>query len=110
MQINFLSNTVSHAEDVVYAGRFGRAAEAEDSFVAMAADITGETADTLAGSAEDELVSANPDESSVIELTDGIITILSLKGNDLAKNDSIVGVLAGYVDEEAKAAAAETDA
>ena len=110
VQINFLSNTVSHAEDVVYAGRFGRAAEAEDSFVAMAADITGETADTLAGSAEDELVSANPDESSVIELTDGIITILSLKGNDLAQNDSIVGVLAGYVDEEAKAAAAETDA
>ncbi len=110
VQINFLNNTVSHAEDVVYAGRFGRAAEAEDSFVAMAADITGETADTLAGSAEDELVSANPDESSVVELTNGIITVLSLKGNDLAQNDSILGILAGYVDEEAKAAAAETNA
>ena len=110
VQINFLSNTVSHAEDVVYAGRFGRAAEAEDSFVDMAADITGEPADTLAGSAEDELVSANPDESSVVELTNGIITVLSLKGNNLAQNDSILGILAGYVDEEAKAAAAETNA
>ncbi len=85
VQINFMNNTVEHVNEAVYAERFGIVAE-------------------------DELVSSNPDESSVIELTDGIITVLSLKGNDLAQNDSIVGVLAGYVDEEAKVAAAETDA
>ena len=124
VQINFLNNTVNHVDDVVYAGRFGRPAESAEGFVATAADITEETTDAYVGSAgdsaladpedflaaEDELVSANPDESSVLELTDGIITVLSLKGNDLAQNDSVVGILAGNVDEEAKEAAAETDA
>ena len=127
VQINFMNNTVEHVDDVVYAGRFGRPAESAEGFVAMSADCTDETADAQADTAVaednnltdssdisnigDELVSANPDESSAIELNDNsIITVVSLKGNDLALTDSVVGVLAGNVDEEAKAAAAETDA
>ena len=39
-----------------------------------------------------------------------IITTLSLKGNDLSQTDSVVGILAGNVDEETRAAAAEKDA
>ena len=85
VQINFMNNTVEHVDDVVYAGRFGRAADATEGF----ADVS------------DELVSSNPDESTVIELNDSIITVLSLKGNDLALTDRAVGILAGYVDEEA---------
>ena len=86
IHIVFGNNTVEHVNDMLFAGRFARPAE------------------------EDELVSVNSDESSVIELADGIITSIALKGNDLARNDSIVGILAGNVDEETKAAAAETDA
>ena len=96
VQINFMNNTVEHFDDVVYAGRFGRPADLTDS-----RDISN---------VDDELVSSNPDESSVIEFNDGIITVLSLKGSDLALTDSAVGILAGNVDEEAKAAAAETNA
>ena len=91
IQIIFHDNTVEHLDDTFFAGRFARSAD--DS-----SDV------------KDELVSVNPDESSVIELTDGIITALSLKGNDLSETDSLVGILAGNVDEEIKAAAAETDA
>ena len=130
IQIIFRNNTVQHIDDVVYAGRFARPSEDADGFVAMAvstaeaeaeADDTvsmngtavndnsaGESGDPSAG--EDELVSLNIDESSVIELSDGIITSLSLKGSDLSRSDSLVGIIAGYVDEEIKAAAAETDA
>ena len=86
IQIIFRNNTVEHTDDMLFAGRFAKPAE------------------------EDELVSINSDESSVIEITDGIITSLALKGNDLSRSDSIVGILAGNVDEETKAAAAETDA
>ena len=127
VQINFMNNTTEHVDDVVYAGRFGRPADMTEGFVAMSADYTDETADAQADTAVaednnltdssdisnigDELVSANPDESSAIELNDNsIITVVSLKGNDLALTESVVGVLAGNVDEEAKAAAAETDA
>ena len=91
IQIIFHDNTVEHLDDTLFAGRFAR--QADDS-----SDV------------KDELVSVNPDESSVIELADGIITVLSLKGNDLSETDSLVGILAGNVDEEIKAAAAETDA
>ena len=57
------------------------------------------------------LVSANPDESSVIELTDGIITVLSLKGNDLAQRVTVLSVfLPDMWMRRLKAAAAETDA
>ena len=91
IQIIFHDNTVEHLDDTFFAGRFARSAD--DS-----SDV------------KDELVSVNPDESSVIELADGIITVLSLKGNDLSETDSLVGILAGNVDEEIKAAAAETDA
>ena len=130
IQIIFRNNTNQHVNDVVYAGRFARPSEDADGFVAMAvstaeaeaeADDTvsmngtavndnsaGESGDPSAG--EDELVSLNIDESSVIELSDGIITSLSLKGSDLSRSDSLVGIIAGYVDEEIKAAAAETDA
>ena len=128
VQINFMNNTVEHVNDVVYAGRFGRAADATEGFAAMSASAgyTAETADAHVDTAvaadndltdsvdisdvDDELVYSNPDESSAIEFNDSIITVLSLKGNDLALTDSVVGILAGNVDEEAKAAAAETDA
>ena len=128
VQINFMNNTVEHVNDVVYAGRFGRAADATEGFAAMStsAGYTAETADAHVDTAvvadndltdsvdisdvDDELVYSNPDESSAIEFNDSIITVLSLKGNDLALTDSVVGILAGNVDEEAKAAAAETDA
>lgn len=126
VQINFMNNSVEHIDDVVYAGRFGRPADVTEGFAAMSADYSAETADANVETAvaadddltdsvdlsnvNDELVSANPDESSVIDLTDGVISVISLKGNDLALTDSVVGILAGNVDEEAKAAAAETDA
>ena len=130
IQIIFRNNTNQHVNDVVYVGRFARPSEDADGFAAMAvstveaeaeADDTvsmngtavndnsaGESGNPLVG--EDELVSLNIDESSVIELSDGIITSLSLKGSDLSRSDSLVGIIAGYVDEEIKAAAAETDA
>jgi hypothetical protein len=126
VQINFMNNTVEHVDDVVYAGRFGRMADVTEGFAAISADYSAETADANVETAvaadddltdsvdlsnvDDELVSANPDESSVIELNYSIITVISLKGNDLALTDNVVGILAGNVDEEAKAAAAETDA
>ena len=127
VQISFLNNTVEHVEDVVFAGRFGRSIDKSSGFVTMSANDMDEVGaaveavdtqgadDDLAGSGNqvdvnDELISANPDESPVIELTDSIITTLSLKGNDLSQTDSVVGILAGHVDEEAKAAAVETDA
>ncbi len=130
IQIIFRNNTNQHVNDVVYAGRFARPSEDEDGFAAMAVSTVeagaeaddavsvngtavndnsaGESGNPSAG--EDELVSLNIDESSVIELSDGIITSLSLKGSDLSRSDSLVGIIAGYVDEEIKAAAAETDA
>ena len=121
IHIVFRNNTVEHIDDMLFAGRFARPAEEVDGFMTVAADtaspvdgvsaVVNETIDTKNNSnAEDELVSANSDDSSVIELADGIITSLALKGNDLARNDSIVGILAGNVDEETKAAAAETAA
>ena len=127
VQINFMNNTVRHVEDTVYVGRFGKSIDESNGFMMMAADdmdevgAAAEEVDTqdadndLAGSenqvdVNDELISTNPDESPVIELTDSIITTLYLKGNDLSQTDNIVGILAGNVDEEAKAAAAETDA
>ena len=126
VQINFINNTVEHVDDSVYAGRFGRPADVTEGFAAMSADYTDETADVQADTAvaadggltesvdlsnvDDELVYSNPDESSTIELSDSIITVLCLKGSDLALTDNVVGILAGNVDEEAKAAAAETDA
>ena len=121
IQIIFRNNTVEHIDDMLFAGRFARPAEEVDGLVTVAADtvspvegmsaVVNETIDTENNSnAEDELVSSNSDESSVIELADGIITSLTLKGNDLTRNDSVVGILAGNVDEETKAAAAETDA
>ncbi|MBR3170647.1 MAG: fibro-slime domain-containing protein [Lachnospiraceae bacterium] len=111
IQIIFHDNVVEHVDDNLFAGRFARLADKEDEFVAVSADgnIEADETDNLF-EANDELISTNPDDSSVIELTDGIITALSLKGNNLAESDSIVGILAGYVDEEIKAAAAETDA
>ena len=135
IQIIFHDNTVEHFDDTLFAGRFARPTYDANGFAVMAADNTDAvgaadtlaavdtdaTTDTLAADnsqevsvnlsdVKDELVSVNPDESSVIELTDGIITVLSLKGNDLSENESLVGILAGNVDEEIKAAAAETDA
>ena len=103
IQIVFHKNTVEHADDLLFAGRYARPAAEADGLVEMSAD------DGTAAAA-DELISVNPDESTVVELTDKIITSLTLKGNDLASSDSLVGILAGCVDEEVKAAAAETDA
>ena len=108
IQIVFRNNTVEHIDDTLFAGRFGRPAAPDDGLVAMSTgDLSqqGAAADTV-----DELVSVNPDESAAIELTDSIITALSLKGSDLARTESVIGILAGTVDEEAKAAASETDA
>ena len=121
IQIIFHNNTVEHVNDTLFAERFTRPFAYEDGFAAMAAGGMDAAVDTLAADnstanysdssdVKDALVSVNPDESSVIELSDGIITVLSLKGNDLARCDSLVGILAGNVDEEIKAAAAETDA
>ena len=130
IQIIFRNNTNQHVNDVVYVGRFARPSEDSDGFAAMAvstveAGAEADDAVSVNGTAvndnsagesgnpsvgEDELVSLNIDESSAIELSDGIITSLSLKGSDLSRNDSLVGIIAGYVDEEIKAAAAETDA
>ena len=109
IQIIFHNNTVEHLDDTLFAGRFERLSDDVDGFVTVAADNSPEVSDDLSD-VRDELVSVNPDESSVVELTDGIITVLSLKGNDLAESDSLVGILAGNVDEVLKAAAAETDA
>ena len=106
IQINFHNNTVEHVDDMLFAGRYAKPASEEGGFVAMSTD--NKAIDTVEPA--DALISVNPDESQVIELTDGVITGLSLKGNDLAESDSLVGVLAGSVDEEIKAAAAETDA
>ena len=130
IQIIFRNNTNQHVNDVVYVGRFARPSEDSDGFAAMAvstveAGVEADDAVSVNGTAvndnsagesgnpsvgEDELVSLNIDESSAIELSDGIITSLSLKGSDLSRSDSLVGIIAGYVDEEIKAAAAETDA
>ena len=127
IQIIFRNNTVEHINDVVYVGRYARPAEKSNGSVKLSTDTAAsadgaayavdslaahreaeETTDTLG--TEDELITVNADESSVIELSCGIITTLSLKGSDLARSDSIIGILAGNVDEEIKAAAAETDA
>ena len=120
IHIVFRNNTVEHVNDMLFAGRFTRPQEEVDGFTTVAADVFSPQDTSVAGNEnaasedssniEDELVSANSDDSSVIELADGIITSLALKGNDLARNDSIVGILAGNVDEETKAAAAETAA
>ena len=113
IQIIFRNNTVQHIDDVVYAGRFVRPAEEADGLAALSAgeeDLPDDTITAGIADAADELVAVNVDESSVIEFDDGIITSLSLKGSDLARSDSIVGILAGNVNEEIKAAAAETDA
>ena len=109
IQIIFHNNTVEHLDDTLFAGRFERLSDDADGFVKVAADNSPEVSDDLSD-VKDELVSVNSDESSVVELTDGIITVLSLKGSDLAESDSLVGILAGNVDEVLKAAAAETDA
>ncbi len=106
IHIIFHDNTIEHEGEALYAGRFARPSEEADGFEAMSEDAKTASA-YITG---DELVWSNPDEYPAIELTDGIITAISLKGSDLAQSDSLVGVLAGYIDEEIKAAAIETDA
>ena len=48
----------------------------------------------------DELIIENSDRSPVAELSDGIITSLSIKGLDLAENDSVAGLLAGTAPQD----------
>ena len=43
----------------------------------------------------DELMAENTDNSPVVELSDGVITSLTIKGFDLADNDSVAGLYAG---------------
>ena len=43
----------------------------------------------------DELMAENTDNSPVVELSDGVITGLTIKGFDLADNDSVAGLYAG---------------
>ena len=44
--------------------------------------------------AGDALIEVNSDDSSVVELVDGIVTTLTIKGLDLESDDSVVGLAA----------------
>ena len=109
IQIIFNNNTVEHIDDVVFAGKFERPAKTADGLVELSADDLTNM-EEVPDRTGDALISVNPDESSVAELFNNVIMSFSLKGNDLAESDSIVGILAGRVDEEVRAEAAETDA
>ena len=128
LQILFLNNTIDHTSDVVFAGRFERTPDETEGLMPLSADGSGAEEELASNSTRDEeqlstevtlnskevfrdeLISINSDDSPVAELADGIIMSFSLKGNDLAESDSIVGILAGAVDEDARAEAADTDA
>ena len=125
IHIDFKNNTVEHMDDALFAGKFALPLADEGGLLAMSADVTAAQDETTASdeivaapedelsaeeyAAGDELISVNGDGTSVFELSDGIITSLTLKGCDFTVDDSMVGILAGFVDEELKAAAEESD-
>ena len=119
IRIFFHNNTVEHTDDALFVGKFALPLASEGGLLSVSADVTsaeeGLTYDNEEGAStdetpvgesatQDEIISVNGDDSSVFELSGGIITSLTLKGCDLARDDSLVGILAGFVDEELKAA------
>ena len=128
--IYFYNNSVEHYDDVIYGGKFGLKKESEEEIASAEAGeenasvkeeeegLVMASADQQADNAvyeedegapvpvdedihaSDELVAVNSDESSVIELTEGIITSLSIKGIDLTVDESTVGLFAGIVQQD----------
>ena len=120
IRVYFYNNTVEHYDEVIYGGKFGLkkdveenpTEEEEDGLVMVSTDQEEDTPDyeedetdpapeinreIIAG---DALIEVNSDDSSVVELVDGIVTTLTIKGLDLESDDSVVGLIAGPIQEE----------